>query len=1086
MGSPQSADKSVPLEPDPRKPTVAASDTPHLERLVDAFEEAWQSGTPPSLAQFLSPAVVDTPSEGCPRRELLEELIKIDLEYRWRRVKERRDETRLPPADRQNATNTPASADNLPETPRLEDYVACYPELGSLHELPVDLIGEEYRVRRLWGDAPGHAEYLVRFPEQEASLRALLARTDAELITEAGEFSSKNASPRTIPSTASGSRSPSGDRPLLVDYEIMRELGRGGMGIVYQARQRSLDRLVALKVIQAGAYASPEELARFRTEAEAVARLHDAHIVQIYEVGERDGKPYFSLEYLEGGSLAQQLAGTPQPARVAARMVEILARAIHSAHQHGIVHRDLKPANILLACSDPIHGVPFRSGSDNVVYYEPKISDFGLAKRLDKEVGQTLSGAIMGTPSYMAAEQAAGKSREIGPAADIYGLGAILYEMLTGRPPFKGETTLDTLQQVLSVEPVPPMQLHPKVPRDLQTICLKCLQKAPGSRYASALALAEDLQRFLAGEPILARPVSAWERAAKWARRRPATAALVVVSSLAALGLVLGVFWHNARLRDALQLAEQRREEAQQERAHAAANFQRARDAVDELTDVGEKRLAHVPQMEEVRRALLEKALRFYQGFLEEQSTNPAVRRETARAYQRTAAIYEMLGQHGQAEEALRQALRLQERLAEQFPSEPRYTQDRAATLNSLGNLYRMIGPPAQAEESYKNALDLHEQLVLEHPAVATYQQALAKSHLNLGVFHAMAGRTGQAETYFQKALAFCEQLNRDYPDNADYENDLARSYTNLGNLYGMTNRADQAEAAYRKGLTALEHLARAHPDVPSFQSALAAGCNNLGHLLNAAQRPVEAKAAYQKTLEIRERLTRDYPKVFSYALELGGTYTNMADLVRDAGAPQGALPWYARALQTLEAQLQQQPRHTEARQWLRNTFWGRAEALSRLGRHAQALGDWDRALAADDGSRRDDLELSRAACLARLGEHVRATAETKRLADSPPSSGEILYTLACVYSLSAAAARQDGTLSPAESKALAESYARRAIDLLAKTETAGYFKNRAAVEHLKTDPDLVAISTRDDFKKWLAALEAKTKPGGNQATISR
>jgi WD40 repeat protein/tRNA A-37 threonylcarbamoyl transferase component Bud32 len=343
-------------------------------------------------------------------------------------------------------------------------------------------------------------------------------------------------------------------------YELLEELGRGGMGVVYKARQVKADRLVALKMILAGAHASPVELARFRTEAEAVARLQHPNIVQVHDVGEHGDLPFFSLELCPGGSLARKLAGTPLPPVDAARLVGALARAIQAAHLKGVIHRDLKPANVLLA----------EDGS-------PKITDFGLARKLD-EAGQTNTGAVMGTPSYMAPEQAAGRGKEVGPAADIYALGAVLYECLTGRPPFRAATALDTIQQVVADEPVAPRVLSPRVPRDLETICLKCLRKEPAKRYASAADLADDLERFLDGVPVRARRAGAAERAWKWCRRRPAAAALLATLLAAAAASVAVGLWFTATLK-----AE--RDHARDQEGIASTERDRAREKQKEADD---------------------------------------------------------------------------------------------------------------------------------------------------------------------------------------------------------------------------------------------------------------------------------------------------------------------------------------------------------------------------------------------------------------------------------------------------------------------------------------------------------------------
>jgi serine/threonine-protein kinase len=329
---------------------------------------------------------------------------------------------------------------------------------------------------------------------------------------------------------------PTGELPKIRGYEVQEVLGRGGMGVVYKAWHLRLNRTVALKMLLAGPYARPEELERFFREAEAVAGLRHANIVQVHDMGDLDGRPYFTMEYVEGSNLAQKLAGTPQPAGQAAALVATLAEAIHVAHQSGIVHRDLKPANILLQRKEPSSKIQEPSSLTN---FESKISDFGLARRLESGRGLTLTGVPVGTPSYMAPEQCQGQWDSIGSATDVYALGAILYELLTGRPPFRAETSAETLRQVVSQDAVPPSRLNARVPRDLETICLKCLEKDPRRRYVSAEALAEDLHRFARNEPIVARPVGPLERALRWTQRHPTGAALVA-TALALIGLAIG------------------------------------------------------------------------------------------------------------------------------------------------------------------------------------------------------------------------------------------------------------------------------------------------------------------------------------------------------------------------------------------------------------------------------------------------------------------------------------------------------------------------------------------------------------------
>ncbi len=364
--------------------------------------------------------------------------------------------------------------------------------------------------------------------------------------------------------------------PSFPGYEIVGVLGRGGMGRVYKARQINLNRLVALKVILAGQDAGAEEVARFREEAKAIARLQHPNIVQIYEVSEDDGYPYFSLELVEGGSLADQLRGTPMTAGRAAQLVETLARAVHAAHQAGVIHRDLKPANILLAPPSFVTSQPGRPES-----WVPKITDFGLAKKRDEAGGLTLTGAVMGTPGYMAPEQAAGRSREIGPASDTYALGVILYELLTGRTPFQG-TTMEVLDQVRHATPTPPRRIEPEIPANLETICLKCLEKEPAKRYSSASAMAADLKRFLEDKPILARPVGLAGRTILWSRRNRRA-----IAGAIALGIAVVLTWFGASAWQRSQRDAADREVAAKERLWNEYQESRGREQFEKLLTDG-------------------------------------------------------------------------------------------------------------------------------------------------------------------------------------------------------------------------------------------------------------------------------------------------------------------------------------------------------------------------------------------------------------------------------------------------------------------------------------------------------------------
>ena len=528
----------LPSQPAPTESGVG------VETLIRRFEADWLEGKRPNIDDFLG------------RRNdkaLLLELAHAELELRLK----------------------------AGEPARVDDYLNKYPDLAADSQASLGLIVAEYRLRRKLEPTLTAKDFAQRFPEYRDDLAVRLSDAPlSETVAGAPVPSSEQGAnlsgtmPETNP-TATAAASPRW--PHVEGYEILGELGRGGMGVVYKARHLELRRTVALKMILTGGHAASEEVARFRTEAEAVARLQHPNVVQIHDIGEHQGLPYFSLEFCSGGSLAGRLGGTPQPPRRAAALVETLARAIHAAHQTGIVHRDLKPANVLLATPAdlPADQPPGQIALEQLV---PKITDFGLAKKLD-DPGQTRSGAIMGTPSYMSPEQCEGRVDAIGPATDVYALAAILYEMTTGKTPFKGATSWDTIEQVRTQEPVKPRQLQPNLPRNLETICLKGLRKAPGQRYASARDLADDLRRWQDGQPIKARPTSAWERGWKWARRRPAAAGLLGVAVLAACASVAALALYARSQSQQADIAKQelkRNQEQEEVREHSSRTLLRA------------------------------------------------------------------------------------------------------------------------------------------------------------------------------------------------------------------------------------------------------------------------------------------------------------------------------------------------------------------------------------------------------------------------------------------------------------------------------------------------------------------------------
>jgi tRNA A-37 threonylcarbamoyl transferase component Bud32/tetratricopeptide (TPR) repeat protein len=599
----------------------------------------------------------------------------------------------------------------------------------------------------------------------------------------------------------------------LAGYELGDEIGRGGMGVVIRARDPRLDRTVALKLVIAGAYSGKEARESFLAEARVTARLRHPHIVQIYEVGEENGVPFMALELIEGGTLAREVAGHPLAPRRAAELIETLARAVGHAHSRGVIHRDLKPANVLLAADGP------------------KVADFGVAVVLDPDT-TARTGLLAGTPSYMAPEQTAG-TKNVGPLADVYALGAILYECLTSRPPFKAATPLETLDLVRAQPPVPPADLQPGVPRDLNTICLKCLEKEPARRYASAEALADDIGRFLRGEPIIARPVGRVERLWRWVRRNPRDAVLVAALFAALAGGFAGVFWQWQRSEGRRIESEGRKVEAEKARtdaekaqadaekaqADAVAKSRELQTAIDNTVylvntiDLAELfNLRVLP----VRKELLEPALKANREFLRLHGDDVEREPEAVAAAFRVAILTRLIATRPDAEPAA----------------------------------------VPEALEVGKQALARQKKFVDSHPDVIQYKRDLAASYHNVGYLTHKLGESQEAVAYLNAARKIREELHENQPENLDYESELAGVLNDIGLAWGaLAEQKDDpalyatAEQLLRKARDRQRKVSKEAPHILRYRILVATHAFNLGKLVAELGRPADALPLVEEML---------------------------------------------------------------------------------------------------------------------------------------------------------------------------------------------------------------------------------------------
>ena len=656
----------------------------------------------------------------------------------------------------------------------------------------------------------------------------------------------------------------------LGDYELLTELGRGGMGIVFQAKQISVNRIVALKVIRPDRLGSMtaatkrKTIERFRNEAEAAARINHDNLVTVYEVGCDEDVHYFSMRYVEGSSLSEKTRECPADNRQAAEWIEPICRAVDAVHRQGILHRDLKPQNILLETATG----------------RTLLADFGLAKLADDEVHLTQTGDAVGTPSYMSPEQFEDAS-SVGVSTDIYSLGATLYCLLSGRPPFQASSAMLTMKQVVSTEAVPLQQINPAVDRDLETICMKCLDKSPSRRYASAGALADELKRYLEGRPILARPVGLPERVVRWCRRNPLVASLIGATFAAVLFGIVALGVSNVRT----EAARKRSEES----------FQEAMSAVNDLfTRVSEERLLNEPGLQEVRRDLLDRARSYYERFLKRREHDPALQAELAETKFRMGLIEEALGDPDAALGWFAKARDTQKaRVATNV--------DSLADLRALSNTLTAMGRVAaqrdkldEATEFFTDAQTLRERLLEKTGKPADKFDLLrlhANSRMNLGLVERRRGNLDQARTMYVEAQDQRRKALPTKPDDRAMRRDLAKGFYNLANL--ALDRND--EAALRdnidEAIKLYEQLLTEQPRDLDDQYLLSL-CYRLRADLFAALVPRDAQflpAAiddYSKASRIVQKLSDLNPSVTKYLEELIRLHVNLGQLFAQLKQP--------------------------------------------------------------------------------------------------------------------------------------------------------------------------------------------------------
>lgn len=833
-------------------------------------------------------------------------------------------------------------------------------------------------------------------------------------------------------------------------YELLSEIARGGMGIVYKARETKLNRVVALKMILIGQLASEQDVQRFQTEAEAAAALDHPGIVPIYEVGQIEGQHFFSMGFVEGGSLSARLKNGPLPAEEAATLTKLVAEAISYAHSRGVIHRDLKPANVLL-------------DSDG----QPKVSDFGLAKRMEGDSGLTGTGQILGTPGYMPPEQAAGDISQVGPASDIYSIGAILYSLLTDRPPFQSASVMDTLMQVMEQEPVSPRLLNPRINRDLETICLKCLEKEPVRRYATAQDLATELGRYLAGEPIKARPIGLPARAWRWCKRNPVVAGLAA-AAISFLLVGTGVSTSLAILANERAVAADQQKkiaiekaaEAEIERDKAGRRYQIAIDAFSNMVFPLQEKLTARNGTLEIRRELLNTAREGLRKLLSEAERQGNADQTLAWSSIQMGNIETALGHFDIARKEFQVAHDMARQLVAADPKNAVAKGILNQSLDSLGDEALLRKDGEKAREYFQAKLELIRQQLASDPDNPNLERQLGKSFGKMSEVELLLGNTAASFDFAKQKLLIAAAISDADPENVLLQSDLAKSHELLGRAAGYMNQQDLALNSYIQSREIVERLLTADPNNILWQRSLAVNLTQLGNLHEDAGQIETAAELYEKSVIMWQKLADGDPQNVNAQLDLFVGYHNIAYC-------RANLIQHAIAVEALQKALDiVQPLH-EQKQLIGQFSNAVADTEGQLAdneRCLRAVVDLDATLA-EPVEMLPELLNIRMTVLARESDSAGVISTAKAFSDLADAYPDQCFAAACAWAIAFRLA--DGTESQDE-------YAGHVLTLLKKIpldDEQSSESRTALAAQIRNNPEMSSLQTRPEFQSFLHSL---------------